>query len=77
MFAKMYLKNPDENKIYHVWHFCKVCGQTWNHSQSSWNSLKRYKCCNDNLESVATDISFQPVTIIESDEFGYILSKVS
>ena len=77
MFHTMYLKNPDENKIYHVWHFCKVCGQTWSHSQASFNSMKRYKCCPDNLETVSTDISFQAVAIIESKKFGHILSTVS
>ena len=77
MFHTMYLKNPDSNCIYHVWHFCKVCGQTWDHSQSSWDQLKHYKCCPDNLEDISTNVDYQPVTIIESKEHGHVLSKIS
>jgi len=26
------IKNPDPNKIYHIWHYCKRCGRTLIHS---------------------------------------------
>jgi len=76
MFNTMYLKNPDGRPIYGVWHFCKVCGRTYTHSQGCWESIKRSKCCRDNLENVSTEILMQPVCIIENKEAGHVLSKV-
>ena len=76
MFNIMYLKNPDSQKMYNVWHFCKKCGTTYSHHQSSWDTLKSKKCCKDFIEDISTKIDFQPVKIIKSDG-ELLLSKVS
>jgi hypothetical protein len=88
----MYLKNPDRgnngNPIYGVWHFCKVCGKVYTHSQGAMDSIKSYACCRANLENVSTKNDLQPVCIIEADyetekpngnitkHSGLVLSKV-
>ncbi len=56
----MLVKNPDSNKIYHVWHYCD-CGQTFTHSQGSWESMKihvrvKHKDNWDWIHDVSTNI---------------------
>jgi len=43
-FKMKRLINPDQNKIYHVWHYCVKCGKTWTHSQGDFDSLKKHEC---------------------------------
>ena len=38
----MKIENPDKRRIYHVWHYCKVCGRAWTHSQSDAYEIKRH-----------------------------------
>lgn len=39
----MKIYNPDKNKIYHVWHYCLACEETFIHSQRSCDWHKRHK----------------------------------
>ena len=51
------LHNPDSEKTYHVWHFCKKCLKTFSHSQGTFDLIANnpsYVCCRDNLEDVST-----------------------
>ncbi len=52
----MIIKNPDPEQRYHCWHYCKVCGETFTHSQGDFDLLKNcyYKCCLNNLVAVST-----------------------
>lgn len=55
----MKIQNPDPEKIYHVWHYCAKCKQTFTHSQGAWDEIRhigfRGGCCRDNLMSVSTE----------------------
>jgi len=30
--------------IYHVWHYCPVCGKMFDHSQGTWNQYRGEHC---------------------------------
>ena len=38
----MKVENPDKRRIYHIWHYCRVCGKTWTHSQADWDDLIKH-----------------------------------
>ena len=40
--AKITLRNPDQQGIYHCWHYCRGCGQTWTHSPEDWEDMKEH-----------------------------------
>ena len=56
----MIVTNPDKQRIYHCWHYCKVCGKSFSHHQSSWDteikSHKHFQDNDDNLISVSNNI---------------------
>lgn len=67
MFNVLYLKCPDGERIYHVWHYCSMCGNTYDHSVYSWNKIKESICCRDpeNLINVPIQNKYAPVVIAE------------
>jgi len=53
---RLVLNNPDTNRIYHCWHYCPICGKSFDHSQGSFENIKYYsKCCFDNYRTVPND----------------------
>ena len=63
------IKNPGpfdcRNPIYHCWHFCDKCGQSFAHSQSSWNyAIKNHSCGNgDNIRTVPSMVDEVKITL--------------
>ncbi len=80
MFHVMYLKNPDVNRIFPVWHACAICGTTRTDSPADKEQAKRFKCCADikNLLNIGGDVEYQAVAIIDDIgvKNGKRLSKV-
>lgn len=63
--------NPDQEKIYHLWHICTKCFKVYDHSQASWNKQKYSLCCreSENIVSFSTDIKNVPnLTLLTEDE---------
>ena len=56
----MLIKRP--NKIYHVWHYCPVCGKVFSHSQGTWNTYKG-EHCGVNWKDVSGDIESITINI--------------
>lgn len=67
MFDILYLRNPDPNRVYFLWHFCTICGKTYSHSSNDFEKIKESNCCRENLRNVDTEVLFEPVLIIESN----------
>lgn len=39
---KIIIERPDQ--IYHVWHYCPICGKTFSHSQGTWDWYRGEHC---------------------------------
>lgn len=49
------LKRPRNAESYSIWHYCKICGKTYTHSQSDFEEIKKSSCCINNLEDIPID----------------------
>jgi DNA-directed RNA polymerase subunit RPC12/RpoP len=55
-------KNPDINKIYHLWHICLDCKKSFTHSQSDFDyELKK---CNAKNHKILTKSTVYDESII-------------
>jgi len=61
------IKNPDTNRIYHVWHYCKKCGKALMHSTAVLH--EHVKLCKHSPQDLLT-FSTQVNEVWISEEGG-------
>ncbi len=69
--TEFYLENPDKQKVYHVWHYCRKCFKVYTHSQNDFNELKKRECCSDPayLVTISTKMNRVPINTAMIDYF--------